>query len=98
MFNKYAQSNQIVKIPQNAHSMIINVMCSIDEYLFTAGYDGKVKKWKNVENGPELVEEIDTGKCINAMIPGPEHTVYVGDADGFVKRLQFTDIENIVVE
>lgn len=73
-------------------------MCTIDDYLFTAGYDGKVKKWKDVEQGPVLVEEIDTGKCINTLIPGSEHTVYVGDVDGFVKRLQFTDTENIVVE
>lgn len=70
--------------------MLINVFAALDDFLITAGYDGKVKKWKDLETGPVLVEEIDTGKCINALIPGPEHTVYVGDSEGFVKRLQFS--------
>lgn len=64
-------------------------MCVADEFLFTAGWDGKVKKWKNVEKDPTLVEEIDTGKCINAMVAGPDHTIFVGDSEGYVKRLQF---------
>lgn len=70
--------------------MIINVMCAIDDFLFTAGYDGKVKKWKDLEKGLSLVEEIDTGKCINAMCAGPDHTIFVGDVEGFVKRLRFS--------
>lgn len=65
-------------------------MCEMDDFLFTTGYDGKVKKWKNLGKGPVLVEEIDTGKCINAICAGPEHTVFVGDSDGFVKRLLFS--------
>lgn len=74
----------------DAHSMIINAMCDTEEFLFTAGYDGKVKKWKDLEKDPKLVEEIDTGKCINTLIVGPDHTVFVGDSDGFVKRLRFS--------
>lgn len=70
--------------------MLINAMCAVEDFLFTAGFDGKVKKWKDLEKGPVLVEEIDTGKCINTVIPGPEHTVFVGDSEGFVKRLQFS--------
>lgn len=68
-------------------------MCKANEFLFTAGKDGKVKKWENVETEPKLVQEIDTGKCINVMIPGPDQTVFVGDAEGFVKRLQFAEEE-----
>lgn len=70
--------------------MIINAMCTADEFLFTAGYDGKVKKWKDLDKDPKLVEEIDTGKCINTLIEGPDHTVFVGDSEGFVKRLRFS--------
>lgn len=73
--------------------MIINTMCAIGDFLFTAGWDGKVKKWTDLEKGAVLVEEIDTGKCINAIIPGPDQTVFVGDADGFVKRLNFSTLE-----
>lgn len=66
-------------------------MCKAHEFLYTAGKDGKVKKWENVETEPTLVEEIDMGKCINVMVTGPDHTVYVGDAAGFVKRLEFAE-------
>lgn len=65
-------------------------MCSVDDFLFTAGFDGKVKKWNNLDKAPVLVEEIDTGKCINTMVAGPENTVFVGDSDGFVKRVLFS--------
>lgn len=75
---------------ENAHSMIINAVCDLDDFLITSGYDGKVKKWTDLKSGPVLVEEIDTGKCINTVIPGPEHSVYVGDSEGFIKRLQFS--------
>lgn len=72
--------------------MIINVMIvdATGEYLYTAGYDGKVKKWKNLANDPTLVEEIDTGKCINCLCLGPSSTLFAGDSDGFIKRLQFS--------
>lgn len=70
--------------------MIINAMCTVGDFLFTAGYDGKVKKWTNLDKTPTLVEEIDTGKCINILCAGPEHTVFSGDSEGFVKRLLFS--------
>lgn len=81
---------KVLVTKENAHSMIINAMCADDDFLFTAGFDGKVKKWKDLEKGPILVEEIDTGKCINTICTGPEHTVFIGDVDGFVKRLRFS--------
>lgn len=70
--------------------MIINTMCTVDDFLFTAGYDGKVKKWTNFDKTPTLVEEIDTGKCINILCAGPNQTVFAGDSEGFFKRLQFS--------
>lgn len=70
--------------------MIINAMCVGDEYLFTAGFDGKVKKWKNLGKEPTLVEEVDTGKCINCLCVGPSPTIFAGDSEGFVKRVRFS--------
>lgn len=70
--------------------MIINSICAVDDFLFTAGFDGKVKKWTNLGKVPTLVAEIDTGKCINVLCAGPDGTVFAGDADGYVKRLLFS--------
>lgn len=70
--------------------MIINSLCVRDEFLFTAGWDGKIKKWKNLGKEPTLVEEIDTGKCINCIVNGVGPTLYAGDSDGFIKRIKFS--------
>lgn len=58
--------------------------------LITAGYDGKVKKWTNLGTDPKLVEEIDTGKCINCLCLGSDSTIYAGDSNGLIKRLRFS--------
>lgn len=73
-------------------------MCVVDEFLFTAGADGKVKKWENLDKEPTLVEEVDTGKSINALIAGLDHAVYVGDSAGFVKRVSFATHEETADE
>lgn len=70
--------------------MIINAMLAEGDNLYTAGYDGTVKKWKNLGKDPTLVEQIDTGKCINCLCLGPSSTLYAGDSDGFIKRLRFS--------
>lgn len=69
--------------------MIINTICATEDTLYTAGFDGKVKKWVDLDKGPKLGAEIDTGKCINAICNGPNNTVYVGDSDGLIKRISF---------
>lgn len=71
--------------------MIINGICAIEDCIFTAGSDGIVKKWMDVDKEPTLVEEIDTGKCINLIVAGHDDFIFVGDTDGYVKRLQFGD-------
>lgn len=70
--------------------MIINAICATDNALFTAGYDGKIKKWIDLEKGPKLGETIETGKCINTLCVGPNDSIYSGDSEGVVKRLQFS--------
>lgn len=74
----------------NAHEMIINVIIATEDTLFTAGYDGKVKKWIINEKEPESTEEIDVGKCVNTLCFGPDHSIFAGTAEGLVKRLRFS--------
>lgn len=61
--------------------MVINALCATDDCLFTAGNDGIVKKWKNMDRKPTVVETVDIGKRINALCVGPVHTVFVGDPE-----------------
>ncbi len=49
--------------------------------MFTAGNDGKVKRWKNLDRRPTVVETIDIGTRVNALCAGPVHTVIVGDPE-----------------
>lgn len=74
--------------------MVINALCATDDSLFTAGNDGKVKRWKNLDRKPTVVETIDVGKIINALCVGPVHTVFVGDPESEegVHTLTYTTI------
>lgn len=71
----------IFKINQNAHETVINALCASNDSLFTAGNDGIVKRWKNLDRKPTVVETIDVGKRINALCVGPIHTIHVGDPE-----------------
>lgn len=72
--------------------MIINALLVMGDglILITAGWDGKVKKWTNLGAAPKLVEEVETGKCINCLCLGPNSTIYAGDSDGLIKRIRFS--------
>lgn len=78
-FNKFIDN--IITIQQNAHDGLINAICANDDSLFTAGADGIVKRWKNLDRKPTVIETIDVGKSINALCIGPIHVVIVGDPE-----------------
>lgn len=65
-------------------------MTAQGENIYTAAFDGKVKKWAGIESTePQIVDEIATGKCVNAMVNGPNNTLYIGDAEGWVQQITF---------
>lgn len=69
--------------------MIINAIVAAGDTVYTAGYEGKVKKWVDLENGAKNAETVDVGKCVNALCIGPNNSVYAGDSSGVIRRLQF---------
>lgn len=70
--------------------MIINTICSYGSELYSAGYDGKVKKWVEVETGPQNVGEVTIGRFINAICMGIENRVYVADTAGVISEVCFS--------
>lgn len=70
--------------------MIINTVCSSGSDLYTAGYDGKVKKWVEVENSPQNVGEVTIGRFINAICMGADNRVYVADTLGVISEVNFS--------
>lgn len=70
--------------------MIINAICGNDSVLFTAGYDGHVRKWTELEMAPINVGDAVVGHCINALCAGPNDSVYVADTRGIISRVCFT--------
>lgn len=74
---------------EDCHEMIIIAICGTDKEIFTAGWDGKVKKWINIDTSPKLASEVTIGKCINTLCNGPDGTVYCGSSDGIVRCLRF---------
>ncbi|KAJ6637963.1 hypothetical protein Bhyg_10694 [Pseudolycoriella hygida] len=72
---------EVIWTEENAHDTVINALCATDDSLFTAGGDGIVKKWKNLDRKPTIVETVTIGKSITALCVGPIHTVHVGDPE-----------------
>lgn len=70
--------------------MIINTICSSGIDLYSAGYDGKVKKWVEVENSPQNVGEVSIGRFINAICMGIDNRVYVADTNGVISEVCFS--------
>ncbi|KAG4067784.1 hypothetical protein HA402_010470 [Bradysia odoriphaga] len=75
---------------EDAHEMIINTVCASGSDLYTAGYDGKVKKWIEVENSPRNVGEVTIGRFINAICMGADSKVYVADTTGVISEVCFS--------
>ncbi|XP_058839021.1 uncharacterized protein LOC131694561 [Topomyia yanbarensis] len=77
---------------EKAHDMIINCVLGADDRLYTAGYDGIVKQWTNLEKDPKLTEEVNLNSgCLNVLCLGSERTVvYVGGSDGLLKLVRFS--------
>lgn len=70
--------------------MIINSICGNDNELFTAGYDGKIKKWIELENNsPHIAGEAVVGVCINSICMGPTGIIYAADTNGIISRAVF---------
>ena len=71
--------------------MIVQAITGNDSYLFSGGYDKKVKAWTNLSHEtPTFVGEVDIENCVNGICCGPDDTtVYVAGSDGYIKRAKF---------
>lgn len=69
--------------------MIINTLCGTEKSLFTGAYDGKIKKWTDIEKSPKLAGEVDVGNCVNFICNGPNDVVYSGTSDGIARKIVF---------
>lgn len=77
-----------------AHSMIINAVAgqreqSTAETVFYSGsWDKTIKKWKIADGKCDVLETIDVGLVVNALMVDPNGRLFGGLADGFVIRVQ----------
>lgn len=64
------------------------------DVLYTAGYDGRVKKWIELggNEAPLLAGDVRIGCCVNALCAGPAGVVYVADTRGVISRVGFTGL------
>ncbi|XP_055613432.1 uncharacterized protein LOC129759896 [Uranotaenia lowii] len=91
--NNKKNSFSVLWTKENVHSMIINCLLGANQYLYTAGYDGFVKQWTNLDSKePLLAGEVNTGGgCVNAICLGSDvSTVYSGGGDGVLRLVKFS--------
>lgn len=78
---------------EETHEMIINAICGNERELFTAGYDGHVKRWTELEAAEPLnVGDARIGHCVNAICEGADGVVYVADTRGMISRVGFSGV------
>lgn len=84
---------ETVWVKNDVHEMIINALCGNDKELFTAGYDGHVMRWTQLESTESVViGDVVIGSCVNALCTNAksvEGTVYVADTRGSISRVTF---------
>lgn len=70
--------------------MIINAVCGDDKYLYSGGYDNKVKAWCELDGKkPKAMGEVEVGSCVNALCSAGSNTVYIASSDGVIRRAKF---------
>lgn len=75
------------------HEMIINALCGTAKELYTAGWDGHVKRWVELDGREPLIAgDVSVGCCVNALCAGADGVVYVGDTRGVISRVSFSGL------
>lgn len=66
--------------------MIINAVHGTENYLFSACYQGVIKRLN-----PDLTEagEVKVGICANTLAVEDDNTIYVGFTDGSIQKISF---------
>ncbi|EDW83641.1 uncharacterized protein Dwil_GK13571 [Drosophila willistoni] len=76
-------------MPQ-CHDMIVNSICGDEKYLYSGGYDKKVKGWSDLASSqPRSLGEVEVGSCVNCICCGKNNLVYIASSDGFVRAVKF---------
>ncbi|KXJ72121.1 hypothetical protein RP20_CCG018807 [Aedes albopictus] len=91
--NNAKEQYRVLWTKEKAHDMIINCLLGTNDHLYSAGYDGYVKKWSCSEKEPELLAEVNLeAGCLNALqqLAADNSTVYVGGSDGILKLVKFS--------
>lgn len=71
----------------DCHDMIINSICGNESFLFSGGYDGKIKGWTDIDKTkPTAMGEADTGNCINSICLGSSGKIYAACSNGTIHK------------
>lgn len=71
--------------------MIINAIVGVNTAIYTAGWDGFVKKLVDIEIDPTVSDEANVSSCVNSICVGAsDNIVYAGCSDGTIKKIVFS--------
>ncbi|XP_016985164.1 uncharacterized protein LOC108048787 [Drosophila rhopaloa] len=83
------QYAQVWHMP-DCHEWIVNAICGDEAYLYTGGYDKKVKAWTDLGSAqPKALGEVDVGSWVNSMCCGDNNIVYIASSDGLIHSAKF---------
>jgi len=71
--------------------LIVNALCGDEKYLYSGGYDKKVKAWTDLgSEKPRALGEVDVGSCVNSICCGDNDKVYIASSDGLIRSAKFS--------
>lgn len=88
--NKAGEKFETLTVRENMHEMIVNALQGTQDYLFSADYAGTVIKSQVIQKELKEVDRITTKSgCCNCIAVFDEKNVFVGSADGTIKKVVF---------
>ncbi|XP_017036394.1 F-box/WD repeat-containing protein lin-23 [Drosophila kikkawai] len=74
----------------NCHEWIVTSICGDEAFLYSGGYDKKVKGWTDLgSTQPKALGEVDVGSVVNSVCCGDNNMVYIATSDGLIRAAKF---------
>lgn len=75
---------------QACHEWIVTSICGDETFLYSGGYDKKVKGWTDLGSAqPRALGEVNVGSVVNSICCGDNNLVYIATSDGLIHAAKF---------
>ncbi|XP_020817646.1 uncharacterized protein LOC110191220 [Drosophila serrata] len=75
---------------KDCHEWIVTSICGNEAFLYSGGYDKKVKGWTDLgSTKPKSLGEVNVDSIVNGICCGDNNMVYIATSDGLIRAAKF---------